>query len=594
MKRRLPIDSSEIIRHPLGRVFYRAVQPLVERWMGFPQLGRLYDQICSVSSEPLEAHAFAQTCLEKTLTRFHWDEDALEALQAIEGPIIMVANHPYGCIDSMLLIHLMESVRPGHWRLMSNRVMRSFPELSPKTILVDPFSRNGADKATNMAALKESLALLRDGGVIGLFAARRVSGWSDDLQAVCDLPWSEHPIRLAEKTGAALAVIHFTGKNSDAFLKIPPRHFVRRSLQLSREVVSQTGETIGVTLAKVLKPDDQQRPLGGRQRAAKLRAWCYLGSERVARRSKASEGRVLLGKRPEVAGLGEAMEALKPQCLLRQEPFALYCVEGKESPALLEAIGRGREITFQAIGAGSGNAVDLTPEDAYYHHLVVWDEAAQAFVGAYRIGFIDAIRETRGPEALYLNHIFRFAPDFFDRLGPAMELSRSFILPYYQKHPRVLDLLWRGLAEMACREKCATMFGSVTISASFSPLSQAILVETLRRRFMDDEGLAERVAAPHPFKATTTYHSLAVEAWERDAFQDLNRLIEDLEGGTPIPPLMRYYISLGARFLSFNVEPTFNDAIYCLLHVSLAKIPDRYRNRFFGDCQPPVFERPTQ
>jgi len=61
----------------------------------------------------------------------------------------------------------------------------------------------------------------------------------------------------------------------------------------------------------------------------------------------------------------------------------------------------------------------------------------------------------------------------------------------------------------------------------------------------------------------------------------LNPVITELENGQRvIPPLMRYYTSLGAKFLSFKVEPTFGNAIYCLLTVDLESLPPQYKKRF--------------
>jgi len=64
----------------------------------------------------------------------------------------------------------------------------------------------------------------------------------------------------------------------------------------------------------------------------------------------------------------------------------------------------------------------------------------------------------------------------------------------------------------------------------------------------------------------------------------MNKVILELEHDhRAIPPLIRYYISLGAKFLSFQVEESFNNAIYCLLKVDLQKLPKRYKKRFLGE-----------
>jgi hypothetical protein len=50
----------------------------------------------------------------------------------------------------------------------------------------------------------------------------------------------------------------------------------------------------------------------------------------------------------------------------------------------------------------------------------------------------------------------------------------------------------------------------------------------------------------------------------------------------PIPPLLRHYLSLGAVFHSFHLEPSFGNAVYCLLEVEVATMPPSHAQRFLG------------
>ena len=77
---------------------------------------------------------------------------------------------------------------------------------------------------------------------------------------------------------------------------------------------------------------------------------------------------------------------------------------------------------------------------------------------------------------------------------------------------------------------------------------------------------------------------MVADAWSGMGLNRLNGVIQELEGGQrDIPPLIRYYASLGAKFLSFQVEESFNDAIYCLLRVDLQALPHRYKKRFLDE-----------
>ena len=185
---------------------------------------------------------------------------------------------------------------------------------------------------------------------------------------------------------------------------------------------------------------------------------------------------------------------------------------------------------------------------------------------------------------MYLDHVFEIEPEFYETLGNAMELSRSFLLPSYQKNPQMLDALWKGIGHASIEKNCHILYGSVTISASYTPLSQAILVDTLDRYHSEDVELRNAVRSKVPFKAETQHHALVTDAWASQGINKLNKVILELEHDhRAIPPLIRYYISLGAKFLSFQVEESFNNAIYCLLKVDLQKLPKRYKKRFLGE-----------
>lgn len=577
-----PVDTSEMVPEGFLRGMYKWVQPAVEQWMGFGELAKIYEAAKTTKhgGEPSPVE-FAENILRHLNVELRLSAELEAVLKDIDGPVVFASNHPYGCIDAMALMLCMERCRPGNWKIFANQLLRSIPELQSVSVDVDPFAEK-ASRKKNLRAMRMAFDHLSNDGVLGMFPARRVSAWDESLGAMLDLPWTEHAIKLCEKTQASLVVLHMDGRNSDKFLTIPPSDLLRRSLALAKEVPRQRDRTLNLSLGRIYRPAELS--LLKRNGVEKLLADCHSASERQ------TESLVKPTVQTEVESVGyhlavaEMVKKLSASCALdASEEFGLSFFQGKESPELLEQIGRARELTFQSIGAGSGNEVDLTEEDDYYHHLLLWEKETGNLVGAYRIGLIQEVIKEFGESGVYLDHVFNFVPEFYQKLGNAMELSRSFILPEYQKNPKVLDLLWRGLGQVANRTQCFTMFGSVTISASFSALSQSVLVETLQKYHADDAELSDLVEAKIPFHASTKYHSLVADAWAEDGINRLNAVIEHYENGEKsIPPLIRYYIALGAKFLAFNVEPTFNNAIYCLLRVDLKKMPLRYRKRFLG------------
>ena len=586
------IDTSELIKAPFLKGMYRWVQPLVEKYLGFSKINDIHEAILKIMERDKTsgAHGFFEGCLEHLKADVVIESALSEALKKIDGPVVVVANHPYGCIDAMALMRCMQEARPdeGGWKIMANKILRSIEALREVTFAVDPFSTD-ADRAVNVSVMKAAIKYLKSGGMLGLFPAGRVSAMSEELGAVCDLPWSEHALKLAKASGAHLVVVHISGQNSERFLSVPTGNISRRAMMLAREIPQMTDETVKLSYGGTLDPDEVLRLIKKGGKASQLRARCYAAAERTKVEDLAPIDVELTDSSravntSESEELTEEIKNLAEDATLwSSEQLSLLLVRGDQAPLLLEQVGRGRAVAFAAIGAGAGNEVDLSPEDDYYHHLVLWSHEANALVGSYRIGYTEELIAEHGVEGLYLNHVFDINPQFYQHLGPAMELSRSFIMPEFQKSPQMLDLLWKGLGLAGRIKGCDTFFGSVTISASFSALSQSVLVDTLDKFHSDGAEVRSLVKARVPFKPETKYHPLVAEAWQEDGLNRLDSYIEELEGGQrSIPPLIRYYASLSARFLSFHVEPSFNNAIYCLLIVRVQDVPKRYQKRFFG------------
>ena len=141
----------------------------------------------------------------------------------------------------------------------------------------------------------------------------------------------------------------------------------------------------------------------------------------------------------------------------------------------MREIGRLREQTFRASGEGTGKARDLDRFDAYYTHLVLWNQERREIAGAYRICNVQHVLHRYGMRGLYTATLFRFQPKFFAKVGPALELGRSFVHLDYQRQYAPLLVLWKGIGSYLVRHpETPILFGAVSISADYSPASRQV------------------------------------------------------------------------------------------------------------------------
>src|SRR5580704_4158736 len=91
----------------------------------------------------------------------------------MKGPLVAVANHPFGVLDGAALAVILSRVRPDV-RILTNSLLEGIPELREHCIFVDPFRAvTSADR--NLRSLKQAAEWLRQGGALGVFPAGEVS-----------------------------------------------------------------------------------------------------------------------------------------------------------------------------------------------------------------------------------------------------------------------------------------------------------------------------------------------------------------------------------------------------------------------------------
>ncbi len=279
------------------------------------------------------------------------------------------------------------------------------------------------------------------------------------------------------------------------------------------------------------------------------------------------------------------VEALPPdQLLAASGPFTVHSARAGQIPWCLQEIGRLRELTFRAAGEGTGRASDVDLFDTYYLHLFVWDAKAEAIAGAYRMGLADEILARYGKRGLYTQSLFKYGPRVLRTLNPAIELGRSFVRAEYQRNFAPLLLLWRGIGRFVARSpRYAVLFGPVSISNSYGPLSRRLIVDYLEAHSIE-AGLARHVKPRRPFRARGPAGRDGAGFSGLGDIEELSRAVERIESDHKgVPILLKHYLKLGGRVLGFNTDDQFGDALDGLIMVDLRASEPRMLARYMGE-----------
>ena len=284
------------------------------------------------------------------------------------------------------------------------------------------------------------------------------------------------------------------------------------------------------------------------------------------------------------ATLQAEIDALPPdKRLIDHGRFHVYCAGAAQIPWALREIGRLRELTFRAVGEGTGRSSDIDLFDAFYLHLFVWDAHAAAIVGAYRLGLVDEILARHGKRGLYTHSLFKYRTRMLDSLSPAIELGRSFVRAEYQRSFAPLLLLWAGIGRFIERSpQYAVLFGPVSISARYAPASRRLIVEYVSA-YRADTRLAREVRPRRPFRdgPRTAPPGAAMSA--PASLDELSRRVAEIEhDGKGVPVLLRQYLQLGGRLLGFNLDRDFADTLDGLIMVDLREVEEAVLARYMG------------
>ena len=272
------------------------------------------------------------------------------------------------------------------------------------------------------------------------------------------------------------------------------------------------------------------------------------------------------------------------QRLVESGHYRVQYARAAQIPWCLQEIGRLRELTFRAAGEGTGKASDIDLFDSYYLHLFVWDREAESIVGAYRMGLADEILARYGKRGLYTQSLFRYRSRLLQKLNPAIELGRSFVRAEYQRSFSALLLLWRGIGQFILRmPRYAVLFGPVSISNSYAPISRQLMVDYLRTN-NSEARLARHVRPRRPFRLRRSKIRKEVEIADLKDIEQLSRVIAEIEHDNKgIPILLKQYLKLGGRLLGFNTDDAFSDALDGLIVVDLRASEPRVLARYLGE-----------
>ena len=503
------------------------------------------------------------------------------------GPIVIVANHPFNGLDVIALSAIVSEVREDI-RIIGNQVINNIPVLKNWNIPSYP-EKNKSVTNQNALALRKAINWVKNGGALIVFPAGEKLRIYRKKDQIYDGRWSAHTAAIIRHSQAATVPVYLLGKMSHPIHLFGTVYPKLRSFLLTREIlkpVTQIEAFIGkpVLWSKLSKfPND-------REKINYIRAKTYfLRNRKSPKKMRVNENRDL-PLQPIIAAVDpsllvkEISSLPENQKLCSEKEFIVYLFIAAQGPNLMQEVGRLREVTFRSIKEGTGKSIDLDKYDKYYRHLVLWNEKTNELIGAYRFGLSDEILRDYGAKGFYTHSLFKLKYVALKRIGTFIEMGRSFIRIEYQKQYSMLLLLWKGIAQFIIQNpRYRYLFGPVSISNDYNTISKNMIYYFMKNKYRQKLKLA-KIKPRKPFQAKRVRAKQKKYLFEQmKNIDDVSVLISEIEkDGKGVPVLLKHYMKLNAKLLSFNVDKEFSSVLDGLILVDLMETNERYLRRFMG------------
>ena len=255
----------------------RGVIRTIERATGQPALKRIYFEN---QRNPRQGESFWAAAVRRLRLQVIFDAGKL-AQAPKTGPLVIVANHPYGVLDGLVISWLAEQIRPD-FRVLTHAVLLRAPEAAPFLLPVD-FSGTPDAMQTNLNSRNAARDWLAQGGCVVVFPAGGISTSPDKLgrQPATDAPWQPFVAQLVEKSRATVLPLYFDGQNSRLFQIVSHLSLTLRLALIFKEVKARMGTTLAVSVGEPI-PFDELPALPRKELALELRRRTYALAGRSA------------------------------------------------------------------------------------------------------------------------------------------------------------------------------------------------------------------------------------------------------------------------------------------------------------------------
>jgi len=198
--------------------------------------------------------AFWRACLDVMRIELQTPQEQLENIPA-EGPTVLVANHPHGLVDGMVLADLIGR-RRDDYRILTRSILTGIDEDATNYMIPVPFPHEPNAQKKMVEMRKKAMNHLKEGGLIALFPSGVVASSETMFGPVIEKEWNPFTAKMIRTSGACVVPLFFQGANSRLYQIANQISATLRQGLLLHEIVHSTGKPQAPIIGEAIPYDD--------------------------------------------------------------------------------------------------------------------------------------------------------------------------------------------------------------------------------------------------------------------------------------------------------------------------------------------------
>jgi len=133
-----------------------------------------------------------------------------------DGPVVVVANHPHGLVDGMIMADLIGRRRTDY-KILTRALLTGIDEVAASYMIAVPFPHEPDAQRKSVEMRAKAMAHLREGGVISVFPSGVVASSDTVFGPVIEREWNVFTAQMIRRSGAQVVPVYFPGSNSRVY-----------------------------------------------------------------------------------------------------------------------------------------------------------------------------------------------------------------------------------------------------------------------------------------------------------------------------------------------------------------------------------------